>query len=154
MIYQLVFSGAFAILIGYFYDMGSRRLTLGLGLLGTCIFVAVTPHISKSLTALTWNRMILGLFIHMAVANPLVPDTVNKDSTGRGYSIVFLGGTVGLMLAYWLLNLYPYDPKDLANSTDLHTAFLIDSVIVLAIAVVAFALIREPTSASLNLERP
>ena len=108
---QLLVASIFAIFIGILYDVTGRKVLLGVGLGGMGFILTLLPAFVSSILSLTVLRVLFGLFVNIALFNPLILDYVLPESRGRGYSIALAGVTAGLLLAYGFVKLIDYDQE-------------------------------------------
>ena len=75
-LYSLIVSTAVSVFCGQIYDILGRRgvIIANIALLG--LVVITVPFCAPSLTALTFNRIGMGVFSHFLYGNPLIPDAV------------------------------------------------------------------------------
>ena len=82
-LYYVLASVISAPLIGYLYEMTSRRLVLGLSLLllGCCLLITEFGDDEKGIW--TAASVLTGTFMYALMGNPLIMDYIKKYSRGR-----------------------------------------------------------------------
>ena len=82
-LYYVLASVISAPLIGYLYEMTSRRLVLGLSLLflGCCLLITEFGDDEKGIWTLA--SVLTGTFMYALMGNPLIMDYIKKYSRGR-----------------------------------------------------------------------
>lgn len=98
-LYSLIVATIAQLWFGSFYDVWGRRAIIGVCFWFMFVFASIVPRMSKDLVLLQFNRMFIGLFAHILIANPLIPDYVDRNSTGRGYALAVLGGLSGSVVS-------------------------------------------------------
>lgn len=145
---QLWVSTGLAIFMGWAYDIFGRHSTIIIGLLGTTVFLTLMPTFanfgeSSSLSGLYTGRILLGIFTHLVIYNPLIQDFVKPKSRGMGYAVTICGSIIGLLLSYWL-SCFRYTPEEEEPGLTIRQQFLVYGGMVTILSVLGLVLIKEP----------
>ena len=92
-----------AILIGFFYEIYSRRSVLFFGFLILPVGILFFWSTSFAMTAIA--KIVLLIGCQTIFQNPLMSDFVKKDSRGKGAGIEKLGYVIGTILAILLFGI-------------------------------------------------
>ena len=92
-----------AILIGFFYEIYSRRSVLFFGFMILPVSMLFFWSTSFAMTAIA--KIVLLIGCQTIFQNPLMSDFVKKDSRGKGAGIEKLGYVIGIILAILLFGM-------------------------------------------------